>query len=165
MTESTANRPDGHLLSEFIYGVVTGMIALEGLGNGEGKTPLGAIAVVVAGALVIWLAHAYSISIARRVAVAHRLAGRDVWEVLAGSWPIVGAGFILSIPMFLALLGVIKLSLALDAASLIGVAPLALVGALAGAVTNETVGRRILLAALSAGLGIVVVLVEFLVRR
>lgn len=94
-----------------------------------------------------------------------RLDPLELAETLAGSWPIVVAGFILAIPSLLVGLGVWNLSIGLRISNLLGVVILALVGFLAGVISEETWLRRLLLALMSAGLGLVVVAVEFVVHH
>jgi hypothetical protein len=160
-----AKKIDGHRLSEFIYGTITGMVALEGLGAGHDTNWLNSALAVIAGAFAIWLAHGYSIMIAKRVTSGHRLAGAEIRATFAGSWPIVIAGVVLSIPFFLVPFGILSEGLASDLASVVGVVVLALVGIQAGILAKETWPRRLLIALTTAGLGVVVVLIEFVVAH
>ena len=160
-----ASRIDGHRLSEFIYGTVTGMVAIAGISGGHEESWLEAASVIVTGAAAIWVAHAYSILISKRVVAGHRLGAHELGETLVGSWPIVSAGVLLAIPLLPVAAGLWSLDFALWAATLIGVLILALVGVLAGVVTHETWPRRVMLAAFSAGLGLAVVAVEFAVHH
>lgn len=155
---------DGHRLAEFIYGTVTGMVAISGVGEGSGVDWEAAAAVIIVGALAIWVAHAYAILLSQRVVSGRRLRRLDVRETLAGSWPIVIAGIILALPLAPAAIGLWSVSLALTLGSVIGIALLALMGILAGTLARETWTRRLLMAVGSAGLGTVVVVVEYLVR-
>jgi hypothetical protein len=158
-------RVDGHRASEFIYGTVTGMVAVAGIDVGRGASWLGAAAIIIVGAAAIWIAHAYSTLLGRRIADGRRLEARDLGEALAGSWPIVVAGMVLAVPLIATALGAWSLDTALWASSFVGVAILALVGILAGVVTRETWLRRVLLAVGSAGLGLIVVAVEVAVHH
>ena len=97
----TAKTIDGHRLAEFVYGTVTGMVALSGMSSGPDATWTGSIAIVIAGAVAIWLAHGYSIMLSKRVTAGHRLSGSEIASVFAGSWPIVIAGAILAVPFVL----------------------------------------------------------------
>ena len=85
---------DGHRLAEFVYGVVTGMVAIPGIGGHPAQGWVGTAAIVVAGAIVIWLAHGYALMLSRRVTSGRRLTARDIAETFAGSWPIVIAGIL-----------------------------------------------------------------------
>lgn len=161
----SSSRIDGHKLSEFIYGTIIGMVAVAGIDGGDGTSWLEAAAAIVAGAAAIWVAHAYAMLLSRRVVAGHRLAARDLGEALAGSWPIVTAGVILALPLLPAALGFWSLDYGLRAANVTGLVMLALMGVLAGVVTKETWPRRVLMAALSAGLGFAIVAVEFAVHH
>ena len=158
---STARIIDGHKLSEFIYGTVTGMVAVTGISGDDETSWLGAATIIVSGAAAIWIAHAYSMLISKRVTLGRRLGVNDLTETLSGSWPIVTAGAILSAPILLVALNAWSLDFALTVSSLLGVAILALVGYFAGVLSGESWSRRLLLVALSAGLGLAVIAVEF----
>jgi hypothetical protein len=141
------------------------MVAVAGINGSHEASWLGAASLIVTGAVAIWVAHAYSLLISKRVVAGHRLDAHDLGETLAGSWPIVSAGVLLAIPLLPVAVGLWSLDVALWASSLTGVLILALVGIRAGVVTKETWPRRVLLAALSAGLGLAVVAVEFAVHH
>jgi hypothetical protein len=158
-------RFDGHRLSEFIYGTVTGMVAVVGIDASHDVFWLGAALIIVVGAAAIWVAHAYSILLGRRIAEGRRLHAGDLFAALRGSWPIVSAGAILSVPLLFTPLVLWSVNSALWVSSGLGVLILALVGVLAGVVTRETWGRRLILAALSTGLGLGIVAVEFAVHH
>jgi hypothetical protein len=156
---------DGHRISEFVYGVVTALVAVAGLSGGHETEWWGAAAVVVAGAVAIWLTHAYSIMLSKRVAQGRRLSRQDIIGTLRGSWPIVVAGALIAAPIVPASLGVYTLDTALWISSFTGLGALALIGVLAGMVTRETVGHRFLLAGLSVGLGLLIVALEYVVHH
>lgn len=151
---------DGHRLSEFIYGTVTGMVAIVGIDSTGDVTWLDAVFIIVAGATAIWLAHAYATHMSRRVTGGQRTEGRDIIEALTSSWPVVSAGLFLAVPLIGAAVGVYGIGTALLASSALGVLVLAMIGVAAGAVTHETWPRRIVLILLSCGLGIAVMAVE-----
>jgi hypothetical protein len=162
---TASSRLDEHKLSGFIYGTVTGMVAIAGLSGGHEVSWLEAALVIVVGAVVTWVAHAYSALFSKRVIAEHRLDSHELGETLVGSWPIVSAGGLLAIPLLPVAVGLWSLGFALWVASLTGVSILALVGILAGVVTKETWPRRVLLAVFSAGLGLAIVAVEFVVHH
>jgi hypothetical protein len=161
----SAPRFDGHRISEFIYGIVTGLVAVAGIDAGAGISWWGAASIILVGAVAIWLAHAYSTLFARRIAQGHRLNSHVVGTALWGSWPIVVAGSILAVPLIPAAFGFLSIKTALWTSSLVGLALLALVGIFAGVVTKETWPHRVLLAAMSLGLGFMVVVVELAVHH
>jgi hypothetical protein len=156
---------DGHRLSEFIYGTVTGMVAVTGISGGREAGWWEAAAIVLVGAIAVWLAHAYSVLIAERVATGHRLGARALRDALRGTLPIVSSGALLAIPILPSAAGMYSVTAALTISSTLGVVVLAFIGLLAGSVTRETWPRRLLLAFLSAGLGLVIVAVELAVRH
>ena len=165
MESSSLERINGHRLSEFIYGTVMGMVAIAGISSESHLTWLQAAALIVVGAGAIWIAHAYSELISQRIAGGRRLDGRDLYEVLRGSWPIVVAGFVLAIPLLPVPVGLWSLSTGLWLASALGVVILGILGLVAGKVTNEAWPRRIVWAALTAGFGLVIVAAELAVHH
>lgn len=156
---------DGHRLAEFVYGTVTGLVAITGIGSHPTGGPLEVAGIVIAGALAIWLAHGYSILLSKRITSGHRLTGAQIRHAFGGSWPIVIAGAVLATPILLSGLGLWSLETGVGASGWVGVAVLALVGVIAGAITRETWTRRILLALSTAGIGIAVVAVEYIVHH
>ena len=169
MSESSTTfrgRPvDGHRLAEFVYGTVTGLVAITGIGAHPEDGWAGTAGIVVAGAIAIWLAHGYSIMLSKRLTLGRRLSGQETSQVFRGSWPIVIAGLVLAIPMLLSGLGLWTLDTAVAIAGWLGVAVLALVGLLAGSLTHETWPRRLLTAGVYAGLGLLVVTIEFVAHH
>lgn len=160
MAAEKPGKIDGHRLSEFVYGLVTGMVAAAGVKVGADTSWLSAALVIVAGSVAIWAAHGYSIMISKRVTAGRRLTGGEIAEVFSGSWPIVVAGSLLAVPLVPVAFGFYGITVAMDLVSIVGIVLLAGVGLLAGVVTKETWSRRLLLAAVSAGLGVAVVAVE-----
>lgn len=154
-----------HRLSEFIYGVVTGLVTIAGLRGGHATDWLGAALTIVIGAAAIWVAHAYSILISKRMAAGRRLSGRDFAKTLSGSWPIVSAGTVLALPLLPVGLGLWPFDVGLWISNLTGIALLALAGFLAGVIGKEAWARCLLLATLSAALGVVIVAVEFIINH
>ena len=164
-TTQTHARLNAHKLSEFIYGTVTAMVAVAGISEGHDTSWSDAMLIVVAGAFAIWLAHAYATLMGRRAASGKRSDRADLWRALTDSWPIVTAGVMVSLPLVLAGIGVLDLDAALWACSLVGLVILALVGILAGKMSQETWPYRVFMALLSAGLGFLIVAIEYLVRH
>lgn len=156
---------DGHRLAEFVYGTVTGLVAVTGLGAHPEGGWASAAGIVVAGAIAIWLAHGYSIMLSKRLTRGRRLSSQEIGHVFGGSWPIVIAGIVLAVPMLLSGLGLWALDTAVSVSGWLAVAILALVGLLAGAIAHETWPRRLLIAGTYAGLGLLVVAVEFVVHH
>lgn len=151
---------DGHRLTEFIYGTVTALVAVAGIDAEHVSRWDSAVLVVVIGGVAIWLAHAYSTLMSNRITSGHRIEGRDIGHALQSSWPIVTAAALVSLPLFVAALSLYDMRTALYLANVVGVLILAFVGFAAGAITKESWPRRIALALLSSGLGLLIVAVE-----
>jgi hypothetical protein len=154
---------DGEGVAEFIYGTVTAMVAVGGIQAGHDVTWLGAVEIIALGAVAIWIAHAYSELVAHRVSVARRLRAHDLLSVLGTSWPIVFAGVLLAVPLLGPALGWYSVDAALSASHGIGIAVLAFVGLFAE--RSESWARRVMLAMLSAGLGLAVVAVKLVIHH
>jgi len=153
---------DGHRLAEFVYGTVTGMVALAAIGPHPEKGWLETVFAVILGAGAIWLAHAYSLMLSKRVTVGRRLMWSEVVHTMRGSWPIVIAGVVLTVPLMLSGLGLWSVTTGVTLSGYLGVALLASCGMLAGVITNESWPYRLLLAGVYGGLGVAVVAVEYL---
>jgi hypothetical protein len=158
-------RLDGHRLSEFIYGTVTGMVAIVGIDSGGDVGWLEAALIVVTGATAIWIAHSYASLLSRRITAGRSGGLRDMAEALSGSWPIVTAGLFLAAPLFGVGLGIYGVGSALLASSALGVLILAMLGFVAGGVAQEGWRRRLLHVVFSCGLGVAVILVELAVHH
>ncbi len=156
---------DGHRLAEFVYGTVTGMVALAAMSTHPKEGWLETVFAVILGASAIWLAHAYSIMLSKRVTAGRRLTRDEVLHTMRGSWPIVSAGVVLAVPLMLCGLGLWSVETGLALSGYLGVVMLALCGMLAGVITKETWTHRLLLAAVYGGLGVAVVAVEYLANH
>jgi len=159
-----AKRLDGHRLTEFIYGTVVALVAIAGIDPAHAGWWSG-VAVVVIGGVAIWLAHAYSTLMSHRITSGHRISGSDVSEALTSSWPIVSAALLTAVPILGVALSLYAMQTALLLASIVGVIILALVGAVAGIITQETWPRRLVLVLLSSGLGLLVVSIEVVIHH
>jgi hypothetical protein len=165
---SCATRPliDGPRLAGFIYGTVTGLVALGGAGgSGADVTWWEVASSVVLGAAAVWVAHAYSELLSHRVVSGRGVAFRELRATLSSSWPIVIAGLLLSAPLVAAGLGVVSVGTATDVSRALGVTLLGLIGFYAEQTGEHRWGRRLVHAGLSAGLGLAVVGAELLVHH
>jgi hypothetical protein len=159
-----APRPalDGDRLSEFIYGTMSGLIALWSA-RGTDVVWWEAGGSVVLGVTAVWLAHAYSELLSHRVVIGRHLEFHEFRAVLSSSWSILAAGLLLSTPFCLAGLRVLSVATATGIAKALAITVLALIGFLAERPGKGRLPRRLLLAGLSAGLGLAVVAAERLV--
>jgi hypothetical protein len=150
---------DAHRLSEYIYGTVTGLVAVAGIDASSVMEWWKAALVVVSGAVGIWLAHAYALLISRQITGGGQPSARALVQALESSWPVVTAGLLLAAPLLGVPLGLYGLDRALLISSGLGVVTLALMGVAAGAATRASRIQRIALTVLSSGLGLLVVAV------
>ena len=156
---------DSHTLSEFVYGIITGMVVIAALVQEREDTWWQAFLIIVSGAVAVWMAHAYAEIIGERLALRRRLTGSDFARAMRNSWPIITSGFVVAIPALLPGLGLMSVETSLTASNLVGIVILALVGYLAGTATKESQMYRILLAVGSAGVGVAVVAIEYIVHH
>lgn len=155
---------DGERLAQFIYGTVTGLVALGGAGARGGDVQWRVAAGgVVLGTAAVWVAHSYSELLSHRVVIGRRLEFRELRAALRRSWPIVMAGLLLAAPFLPAGLGVVSGETAADVSRVLGVLVLGLIGLYAEQTGHHRWGRWLLHAGLSAGLGLAVVGLELLV--
>jgi hypothetical protein len=141
------------------------MVAVAGIQPTEAMSSHHAAAVVVGGAMAIWIAHAYAGLMGHRVSSGHRLGPKAFAEALRSAWPVVTAGGIIALPLVGSGLGVYGLASALDACNLVGVLILASVGWAAARTSGAGWGRTAVLVGLSCGLGLLVVVIERLVHH
>lgn len=156
---------DRHSLSEFAYGVITAMVVIAALVQEREDTWWQAFLIIVAGSAAVWIAHSYAEILGERLALRRRLVGRDFAEAMRRSWPIVSSGAIVALPTLLPAIGLTSVETSLTLSNLVGIAILAVGGYVAGMFTNERQTYRILLAAASAGVGVVVVAIEYIVHH
>lgn len=157
MSGHSASRLDPHRLSEFIYGTVTAMVAVAGISPMDGLRWHGALAAVVGGAMTIWFAHAYSALMGHRVSSGVRLGPRALAEALRSTWPVVTAGGLVASPLLGSGVGLVDLPTALAGCMIVGIAVLASVGWAAGRGPDVAWWRKLVLIALSSGLGVLVI--------
>lgn len=156
---------DAHRLSEYIYGTVTGLVAVAAMDAGSVAEWWKAVLVVVSGAVAIWLAHAYAVLVSRQITSGGQPSARAFRDALEGSWPVVTAGLTLAAPLLGVPLGLYGLDRALLVSSGLGVFILALMGVAAGAAARASRIQRIALIVLSCGLGLLVVAVGLAVHN
>ena len=99
------------------------------------------------------------------VVAGRRLELHELRAVLSSSWPILMAGLSLSAPLLPAGLGIVSVGTAANVSRALGVTVLGLIGFFAERTGKHHWGRRLLLAGLSAVLGLVVVGAELLVHN
>jgi hypothetical protein len=153
---------DGDHLSEFIYGIIGGLVALWSA-RGADVLWWEAGGSVVLAVTAVWLAHAYSELLSHRVMIGRHLDFHEFRAVLRSSWSILVAGLLLSTPFFPVSGGIVTVGTATAISKALGVTLLALIGFFAEQTGKSRLARRLLLAGLSAGLGLAVVGAELLV--
>lgn len=151
---------DGHRLTEFIYGTVTAFVAVAGIDIEHLPSWYTAALMVITGGVAIWLAHAYATLMSNRITSGKRIKGRDIAEALYSSWPIVTAAILVALPFIGAPLSLYTMNTAVWLANIVGVLILLLVGIAAGSIAQESWSRRVLLAIISVGLGLLIVTIK-----
>jgi hypothetical protein len=156
---------DAHRLGEYIYGTVTGLVAVAGIEAASVGEWWKAALVVVSGAVAIWLAHAYAMLISRQITGGGPPSARAFGAALESAWPVVTAGLTLAAPMLGVPLKLYSLERAILVSSALGVLILSLLGVAAGVAARATWIQRVMLIALSLGLGLLVVAVGLAVHH
>lgn len=151
-------------LSGFIYGTISGLVALWSA-RGADVLWWEAGGSVVLAVTAVWLAHAYSELLSHRVVIGRHLKFHEFRAVLRSSWSILVAGLLMSTPFFPAGVGIVSVGTATAISKALGVTVFALIGFFAEQTGKGRLARRLLLAGLSAGLGLAVVGAERLVSH
>jgi hypothetical protein len=160
-----ANPPliDSARLSGFIYGTTTGLVALGAAGSREAGGTWWEVATgVLLGVAAVWVAHGYSELLSHNAVTGRRLELHELRAVLSSSWAILLAGVLLSAPLLPVGLGIVSVATATNVSRALGVIALGVIGYHAERTGKHHWGRRLLLAGLSAGLGLAVVGAELL---
>jgi len=151
-------------LADYIYGTIATVVAILGLSLESHPDALSAGAVIIVGAIAIWLAHGVSQLVAERNRRTGPIPVADIVAAFRSSWPIVSAAVPATIVMLLAEVGVYSTSTGLLIAQAIGVLALAVVG-IVTAEPERPVLRRIAYVMLITGVGVLIVLMEAAVHR
>ena len=153
-------------LSEFIYGVITAMVALAAFAeHPEGTTGYAVALTVVGGASAIWLAHAFSELVGERAVTRHSFGFAEVGRFLRQSWPIVVAGFLIAAPILLSEAGLWPLARGITLGNVLGLVSLGVIGVAIGVVDGS---RPIVIAwdaTFAVGIGALIILLESAVHR
>jgi VIT1/CCC1 family predicted Fe2+/Mn2+ transporter len=148
-------------VSEFVYGVISAMIAIAGLVEGSyGGSGRNAAAVVITGAAAIWLAHSYAEWLGEHVRAKGENGFIGVFHAARASWPIVIAGFIIAAPAAFSESGAWSVSRGLWLGTMIGLAMLFVLGLVAARLSQLSAIRTAGMTLLTVGIGVAVVAVE-----
>lgn len=148
-------------LADYVYGTIATLVAILGLSFEPHPDALSAGAVIIIGAIAIWLAHGLSQVMAeRRRRPAMTIPLRDVAAEFASSWAIVSAAVPATIVMLLAEVGVYSTTTGLRVAQIVGVLALATVGIVTAGGPQRSVYRRVGYVTLVTGVGVLIVLLE-----
>jgi len=154
-----------HRLTAFIYGTLAGLAAVLGIQAGQGASWLAAASIIVTGVVTMWVAHAYAAVLGRGIAEERSFSARALGIALRDEWPVGVPGATLVLPLLPVAVGLWSLDTALLASSVVGVSILALIGIAAGVTMEARWLDRLVLALVSAGLGLLILAVELAVQR
>lgn len=148
-------------VSEFVYGVISAMIAIAGLiESSYSESGLSAAVAVIAGAAAIWLAHSYSDWLGEHVRAKGKHGFVGVLRSLRASWPIVLAGFLLATPVALSETGAWSVSVGLTLGNVIGMVMLFMLGLAAARLAQLDAARTAAMTLLTVAIGGAVIAVE-----
>ncbi len=145
--------------ADYVYGTIATLVAILGLTFETHPDALTAGAVIIVGAIAIWLAHGLSLVVAVRSRRVDPMPLADIVAEFTSSWAIVSAAVPATVVMLLAEAGVYSTSTGLAIAQVVGVLALAAVG-VATAGRHRPPVRRIAYVALLTGVGVLIVLME-----
>lgn len=148
-----AGTPTRRRVSEAIYGTIVVLSVLFYLAE-EHAGAVEATLAVGGGACVLFLARLYSEALAERTAVDD---ARNLRRIAAENWPVAAIAGPPLVPLTLSALHLLDLNVAIDAATWICVAGLAISGYTAAHLSQATWGRRLLSAASNLAVGLLIV--------
>jgi hypothetical protein len=150
--------------SELVYGTLTVLIAIAGFEVAGGASPTGAGAIILAGAVATWFAHAYATALGRRATAGPQASAGHIGYSLRHTWPIVLA----AIPAFIALggasLGWWSTGAALFWSNAAGIGVLAGAGWMAARASGANLGGQVGSTILTASIGLGIVAVQLLIH-
>lgn len=147
-----------------VYGTLTVLIAIAGLGVAGGASPQGAGATIFVGAVATWFAHAYASVLGHRATIRHHSAG-EIGPALRHASSIVLAAVPAVIAMGGASLGWWEPRAALGFANAAGIAVLAAAGWIVARSAGESLAGRLTATIVTASIGVGIVAVELVAHR
>jgi hypothetical protein len=144
--ERATRVPVDHLAAS-IYGTITTLVAIGGLTISQkverSLDPLEADSVILVGAISVSLAHGASHLVADLARRRAPLKARDVIAELRRVWPIVVAALPATVVLALSAAGLWSLDTALNEATALAVAALALVGVVTAGLAERSTAKRL----------------------
>jgi len=151
-------------MADYVYGTISTLVAVAGLTFETHPEALTSAGIVLVGAVAIWLAHALSRLVLTRAWQHLLLSPRDVGVELRRSWTILVAATPALLAFLLAGLGVWPVHVAFALTDVLGVASLAMVGAVTAGGRERPLLRRIGYVSALVAVGGFIVLLESLVH-
>jgi hypothetical protein len=158
------NRHSVLWLSDYVYGTITTLVAISGLTFESHPEALTSAAVVVIGAVAIWLAHTLSRLVTTRSWQHLTLKRSDVRAQLLGSWSIVAAAIPATVIFTLSGLHLWKVTTAFIVAEAVGLLGLAVVGIGTAGGRERPLIRRMLYVVGLVTVGVMIVALELVVH-
>ncbi len=156
----------------FIYGTITALVATAGIELAGEPSPAAAGAIVVASAIVTWLAHSYSTLIGRGLIAPGGRAGSNARQVAARWWsamhasaPILYAAAPATAAIVLAGLGVVSLSTAIVIGNGAGIVVMGAASWAAARAHHASTGGQVMSILITTALGVAIVAVEIAVHH
>jgi hypothetical protein len=146
-----------------VYGSVV-VAALLGALVLDGASAKAMVLSVATTTFVFWLAHVWADVVSERLQLGHGQRRRSVAHLAREEWPLVQAGFLPLIPLVLAWIGVLSRDVGARLALLIAIGQLAAWGLVFGRRSHASWPMAIVSAAVMAGIGLGVVLLEIAVH-
>jgi hypothetical protein len=151
-------------LADYVYGSISTLVAIAGLTFETHPQPLTSGAVVVVGAVAIWLAHAVSRLVMTRSWQQLTFSARDLLDQLVGTWSILAAAIPGTAIFGLAAAGLWSVKTAFALAEVVGALSLAVVGFGTAGGRDLPLGRRLFYAAGLTTVGVAIVALELVVH-
>jgi len=149
-----------HWLADYVYGTIATLVAIAGLTFETNPGELTTAAVVIIGALAIWMAHILSRLVSARSLGHRELTPADIVAEARSSWSIVTAAIPATLIFILAALHLWTIRTAFVLADVVGVLALAVIGIATAGGHDRSLPRRIGYVVGIVLVGVAIVLLE-----
>ena len=151
-------------VADAVYGTILVLAVVAAFSEDDHATVTAILGGAVATSVVFWLVHVYADVLSRRAAGEEGRLGPLVRHAAHQEWPLVEAAIAPCVPLLLGAVGVFGRSLAITLSLIVGLVDLAGWGYVAGRAMRQSPLRSLVTAAVTAGLGTIMVLLKNLVH-
>jgi hypothetical protein len=147
-----------------IEGTIVATAVVAGMSESATLSALRALWILLATGTFFWVAHVYADLLAGRIQGHHRMRGADIRAVMSREWPLCQSTFALAVPLALGALGIVDRDVALNLATLVGVAALVAWGVVFARREGHGLAGIVGAAAMNATVGLIIIGFKVAVR-